>query len=174
MFTFLKNTKGEKKSADPGNKLWILLIVAVAGLLLIFIGNGTKEVKAEESPSPYRTESDEIVIYRQHLEERVKAICESVRGVRGVTVTLSLSGGFESVYATEWKDGNEEYVILGSGASAEPLYLYRSAPEITGIGVVCSGAENEYVRYELISLLSAAFHVNANRIYVTRAKAEGA
>ena len=86
-----------------------------------------------------------------------------------VTVVVTLSGSFESVYATEWPDGNEEYVILGSGSSAAPIYLSRSAPEIAGIGIVCSGGANDNVKRELIALLSATFHISSNRIYITEA-----
>ena len=109
------------------------------------------------------------MIYQDYLEKRIKTLCESVSGVRNVTVVVTLSGSFESVYATEWPDGNEEYVILGSGSSASPIYLSRSAPEIAGIGIVCSGGANDNVRRELISLLSATFHISSNRIYITEA-----
>ena len=61
----------------------------------------------------------------------------------------------------------EEYVILGSGSSASPIYLSRTAPEIAGIGIVCSGGANDNVKRELISLLSATFHISSNRIYIT-------
>lgn len=170
MFTFFKSGTDEKKPTDLKGRLWILLIAAAIGIVLILIGSTSNEKKDEETTTQYQTATDEIVIYQKYLEERIKSLCESVRGVSNVTVTVTLSGGFESVYATEWKDGNEEYVILGSGASATPIYLNRSAPDITGIGIVCNGGENEYVRYELIGLLSAAFHVNSNRIYVAKAR----
>ncbi len=170
MLTFFKGGTGEKGASDLKGKLWIILIAAAVGIALILIGSTPSQKKEEETQLPYRTETDEIVIYQRYLEGEIKSLCESVRGVGTVTVTVTLSGGFESVYATEWKDGNEEYVILGSGASATPIYLSRSAPEITGIGIVCNGGENEYVRYELIGLLSAAFHVNSNRIYVAKAR----
>ena len=170
MLTFFKGTADTKSTADPKGKLWIILIVAAVGITLILIGGMPNTNTEEELQAPYSTESDELVIYQKYLEGQIKSLCESVRGVGNVTVTVTLSGGFESVYATEWKDGNEEYVILGSGASASPIFLSRAAPEIAGIGIVCNGGENEYVKYELIGLLSAAFHVNSNRIYVTKAR----
>ena len=104
------------------------------------------------------------------MEDRIRTLCESVSGVDRVTVAVTLSGSFTSVYATEYRNGNEEYVVLGSGASAKALYLTRSAPDIAGIGIVCHGGGSERVRCELISLLSATLHVNTNRIYVTEAK----
>ena len=166
MFDFLK--KGAIK--EKGRlRLYLLLGCGVLGILLIVFGSSGKKAEQSNVETPYSTAEDELIIYQDYLEERIKTLCESVSGVRNVTVVVTLSGTFESVYATEWPDGNEEYVILGSGSSASPIYLSRSAPEIAGIGIVCSGGANDNVRRELISLLSATFHISSNRIYITEA-----
>ena len=166
MFDFLK--KGS--STEKGKlRLYLLLGCGVLGILLILFGSSTKTAEKAAESSPYSTATDELVIYQDYLETRIKKLCESVSGVKNVTVVVTLSGSFESVYATEWPDGNEEYVILGSGSSASPIYLSRSAPEIAGIGIVCSGGSNDNIRRELIALLSATFHISSNRIYITEA-----
>ena len=166
MFDFLKKGTASEKGRL---RLYLLLGCGLLGILLILFGSGGKKTADATQETPYSTSSDELVIYQDYLEERIKTLCESVSGVRNVTVVVTLSGTFESVYATEWPDGNEEYVILGSGSSASPIYLSRSAPEIAGIGIVCSGGANDNVRRELISLLSATFHISSNRIYITEA-----
>ena len=166
MFDFLK--KGSLKE-NGRLRLYLLLGCGVLGILLILFGSSTKTAEKTSTETPYSTSTDELVIYQDYLEKRIKTLCESVSGVRNVTVVVTLSGSFESVYATEWPDGNEEYVILGSGSSAAPIYLSRSAPEIAGIGIVCSGGANDHIRRELISLLSATFHISSNRIYITEA-----
>ena len=166
MFDFLK--KGN--ALQNGRlRLYLLLGCGVLGILLILFGSSGKKIEKAAEEMPYSTSTDELVIYQDYLEARIKKLCESVSGVKNVTVVVTLSGSFESVYATEWPDGNEEYVILGSGSSASPIYLSRSAPEIAGIGIVCSGGANDNVRRELISLLSATFHISSNRIYITEA-----
>ncbi|MBQ8311212.1 MAG: hypothetical protein IJX80_09410 [Clostridia bacterium] len=151
-------------------KMCLLLIAAIAGIILILIGSSATAVDTPTENVTYTTETDELVIYQRYLEDRVQALCESVNGVSQVTVAVTLSGTFESIYATEFREGNEEYVILGSGSSAKALYLTRAAPDIAGIGIVCHGGGNEIVRCELISLLAATFHVSTNRIYVTEAR----
>lgn len=166
MFDFLKKGSALEKGKL---RLYLLLGCGALGILLILFGSSGKKVQPTTEEKPYSTASDELVIYQDYLEARIKKLCESVSGVRNVTVVVTLSGSFESVYATEWPDGNEEYVILGSGSSASPIYLSRSAPEIAGIGIVCSGGSNDTVRRELISLLSATFHISSNRIYITEA-----
>ncbi len=163
------------KKIDPGDatngksKLWLLLLLSAAGILLILFGGSGEETVKETETQPYSVASDEMLIYQAYLEERVQTLCRSVRGVGNVTVAVTLSDSFSSVYATEICDGNEEYVILGSGSSASALYLNRAAPQIVGIGIVCSGGSDATVRRELISLLSAAFDIGSNRIYITEA-----
>ena len=166
MFDFLK--KGAMKE-NGRLRLYLLLGCGLLGILLIVFGSSGKKAEQSNVEKPYSTAEDELIIYQDYLEERIKTLCESVSGVKNVTGVVTLSGSFESVYATEWPDGNEEYVILGSGSSAAPIYLSRSAPEIAGIGIVCSGGANDNVRRELISLLSATFHISSNRIYITEA-----
>ena len=160
---------GENGQKMLNGKLCLLLLCAVIGIVLILIGSGTSAAAPQDEPPPYTAEDDEVVIYQKYLENRIRTLCESVNGVSRVTVAVTLSGGFESLYATELHDGNEEYGLLGSGANAKALYLGRIAPTVVGIGIVCKGV-SEHTRCELISLVSATLHVASNRIYVTEAR----
>lgn len=168
---FRKNT-GD--APDSTGKLRLILILAggILGVILLLLANG-KLIGKEDEPIDNGTEpsaQQELVEYQAYLEERIRGLCESVDGVSEVVVAVTLSGNFEEIYATESVDGNEEYVIIGSGANASALYLSRKAPEIAGIGIVCHGGGNANIRQELTSLISAAFHIPSNRIYVAEAK----
>lgn len=167
MFGWLKN--GETGDKKKNAKLWLIVLGAAAGVLLLLIGSGITESAEAPTHEAYDLESDEAVIYQTYLEKEIRSLCESVAGVDNVTVAVTLSTGFESVYATEWEEGEEKYVILGSGSSASALYLSRSTPTIAGIGIVCTGGGSARVRNELIPLLSATFSVSSNRIYITEA-----
>ena len=129
----------------------------------------SKKEDSNQSPTEV-TPQEELELYQSYIETRVKTLCESVDGVEHVTVAVTLNGNFEEIYAIEYIDGNEEYVIVGSGSNASALHLSRNAPEIAGIGVVCRGGGDTDIRHELLSLLSAAFRVPSNRIYITEAK----
>ena len=171
MFFFLKNKEGDTQSS--GKLKWLLPAVGAAlGILLLLWGGNSEQAQndTDASTAQISTPQSELEAYQIYLEGRVRTLCQSVEGVDNVTVTVTLNGCFEEIYATEWIDGNEEYVIIGSGSNASALYLSRNAPEIAGIGVVCRGGGNTDVRRELLALLSAAFHVPANRIYITEAK----
>ena len=158
----------DPEKGDGKGKLWLLLVVAVLGVALILFGSaGERSVSSPEtetSPTP----DEELRLYQAYLEERVRSICSSVNGVGNVTAIVTLSGGFESVYAVQGSPDSPEYVIIGSGTSAKPLFLSHTPPSIAGIGIVCDGADNLSVRAELLSLVSAAFHIPSNRIYITQ------
>ncbi len=146
------------------------VIGAVLGLLLLLWGSfgfGEKEEKEVSS-------ADEIEAYSAYLEEQAVRLCESVRGVSNVTVALTLEGSFEQIYAADKSStavGNTlEYVKLGNGSSAQLCAVSVMAPKVSGIGVTCRGGKNESVRAELTTLLSAAFGVGTNKIYITEAE----
>lgn len=166
MFSFWKS---EGDGTRSGGRIWLLLLFGAIGVGLLVFGGMWEDREGAEPLSESVSVEEELRAYQEYLEGRVTALCESVNGVSDVTVIVSLSGGFGSVYATEWTNDGEAYVILGSGANAEALLLSRSAPEIAGIGVVCRGGGNDILRRELISLISAGFDISSNRIYVTEA-----
>ena len=165
--------KPSPDAPDSNGRLRFLLILlgAAVGIFLLLFGDRLFQSTSKEADEPQPlTSQEELEAYQAYLEGRVKALCESVRGVDCVTVTVTLSGNFEDVYATETVDGNEEYVIVGSGSNARALYLTRLAPEIAGIGVVCRGGGGSDIQRELSALLSATFRVPTNRIYIAPAK----
>lgn len=144
----------------------LIILGAALGLLLLLWGSfGGKD------EASVRSDTDEIAAYSLYLEEQAVRLCESVRGVSDVTVTLTLEGGFEQIYAADKtvSGGSQsiEHVKLGSGSAAELCAVSVSAPRVTGIGVTCRGGKDPTVRAELTSLLSAAFGVGANKIYIT-------
>lgn len=169
MFSFLKSPNGGEGAKKT--YLWLLLLGVIAGVSLLFLGNRESTPKSDSQATVYNLSQDEIIIYQNYLEDKIKELCSSVDGVGNVSVIVTLEGGFSSEYATEYKDGNEEYVIVGGGSSQSGLFLTRNLPRITGIGIVCHGGMNPGVQRELTALLSAAMDLPSNRIYVTAAKA---
>lgn len=165
---FCKNAPEEIRRQ---RRLVLVLGCAFLGVVLLLIGGNTAGGDARvESETIYSPQKDEMILYQTYLEERIEGLCRTVKGVGEVTVIVSLSGGFSTVYATEQKEDGDAYVILGSGANAEPLPLSRAAPSIEGIGVVCTGGRDPGVIEALTALLSASFDLSSHRIYITEAK----
>ncbi len=167
MLRFFEQFKKDPSRAKSGK--WILLSVAAIGILLLLLSGNSVSDKDAVPSTETGSDADELLQYQAYLEERVKTLCRSVDGITDVTAIVTLEDGFQAEYATEYKDGNESYVILGNGSSAQALLLSHHAPNIAGIGIVCHGAEEISAQRELINLISAAFHVSSNRIYVTSA-----
>ena len=153
-------------------KLAVALICVVVGaLLLIFGGRIGKDTASNIPDAPPEASTRTVEEYRAELESRMEAICSRVAGVGEVEVVVTLEGGFSYVYATNKKttSGGETltYVTVGSGDRESLVYLSEKAPAILGIGVVCAGGMDPTVRREVTALLSAAFGVGSNKIYVT-------
>lgn len=165
MLDFLK--RGTDKESLLSKKGLLILLAALLGLCLLLFGGKGASADETVTQSPYSPQEDELVLYREHLEERIQALCQSVSGVGSVRVAVTLSGSYKAVYATENKNGNEEYVILGSGSSASALLLSKETPAIVGVGIVCGGGADIGVKSELTALIAAAFDVPTNRIHIS-------
>ena len=166
-----KARQDQEKGKSPPH-LWLLLAVAAVGAGLLLLGGVTQsENTAVQDEGAVTTEAEaELMRYQAYLEERTRALCRSVTDAEEITAIVTLSGGFESVFATEEKENGEDYVVLGSGGSASGLLLSRNAPVIEGIGVVIGTTLDGETHGKLLQLLSASFHIPTNRIYVTSKK----
>lgn len=175
----IKGTVGQMKKSG---KLWIVILGAVIGLGLLVVGSfdlpfGKQEQKQSVSLSD---EQSELTAYKQELCREIAALCASVRGVGKVQVMVTLSGGYEYVYARDLqsKTGGESYtweetyVLVGSGSAQSPLLLVTKQPSVAGVGIVCEGGGDPAVQNELTALVSAAFGIGTNKIHVSAAQNE--
>lgn len=148
----------QKKAQNLSRRSRTVLIcgLALAGILLLWLGRGGgRQEGASSAASNWQGEISA-------LEEKAVALCSQVAGVEDVTVAVSLAQGAEYVYAA----GESSY--LGTGNTSGRLVTERP-PQIGGIGVVCRGADDPETVQKLVSLLSAAFGVGTNRIYIAAA-----
>lgn len=160
-----------KKGSGSNDKklpIWLLLAGGMIGIALILFGaqasNDTPSTKEPEIAEEHK--EDEVVRYQEYLEARIEELCSSM-GLGEVSAIVTVDGSFQEIYATEQTGERESYVIVGSGSSAQPILLSRSAPEIMGIGVVCREPIGSVRQGELLVLLSNAFSTPTSRISVT-------
>ncbi len=180
MSTYYRSDTPEKcvTTMKKSGKLAVALAVVAIGVLLLFLGNNHRAAgkDTDDTPAAPATGADDAAVetYRLTLERRVADICAEVRGAGTVSVVVTLSGGYEYVYATDKKvtSGGESttYITIGQGDDEALVYITERPPAISGIGVVCAGGMDDTVRREIISLVSAAFGVPTNKIYVTGRK----
>ncbi len=164
----------QTEAIKPKKKmLWLPLIGAAAGILLLLFGSmGGKNDSEKTDP---KTDVEEMVLrstedYAEEVETRVAAICGQVKGAGKVRAVVTLSGGYRAVYASDSQSTNGGYknntVLIGSGSSEEGIPICYENPKIAGIGIVCDGGGDPAVRANIVSLVSAAFDVASNKIYV--------
>ncbi len=160
-------------SLKKTGRLTVAVVGIIAGVALLLFGN--RMVGKENDPTPDTTEPGSEVRaveeYRQALERRIADITSEVAGAGNAGVVVTLEGGYEYVYAYDKKItvGGESitYITVGSGADESLVFLSERAPAIVGIGIVCDGGGDPAVRGEITALISAAFGVPSNKIYVT-------
>jgi stage III sporulation protein AG len=163
--TAKKAAKAMKKSG----KLAIALGGIVLGALLLIFGNRGGDGNGDKDSDTIlpNAPAQSVETLRAELEGRVVTLCSRVSGVGSVTATVALDGGYSYEYATDRKGESTYYVTVGSGSDQSLVFITERPPAIIGIGVVCEGGNDPTVRQELVSLLSAAFGVGSNKIYVT-------
>ena len=101
----------------------------------------------------------------------MEALCNRVDGVRSTYAVVSLKGGYRAIYATDSQMGSTSSknatVIIGSGSSEKALLIGYENPEIAGIGIVCAGGDDYTVQKNIISIISSAFDISSNKIFVS-------
>lgn len=158
-----KRTSAAMSGADLKRNL-VLIAGAVLGITLLLAGN----LGGAESNDAVQTSATvtDIDAYIAALERKIAGLCDSVEGVSHVSVAVSLESGYQRVYARD----DESYILVGSGASQGAVYLTDKPPAIGGIGIVCVGGGDAGIRARLIGLLSAAYGIGANKIFIAEAQ----
>ena len=160
----LKNTIILPKRRKP-----IILFVAIGliGVLLLIFGARDKESTKEQEGIQNLDPAE----YARQVEERVEELCNRVDGASSAYAVVTLKGGYRAIYASDWQSGSSSSknstVIVGNGSSEKGLLIGYENPEISGIGIVCSGGDDYNVRKNIISVVSSAFDVSSNKIFVS-------
>ncbi len=156
---------------DKKNTLIIIVLLALGLLLLILPG----EIKNKDSS---QTEEERLSNYIENLEEKIVSLCSKIQGVSNVSVTVYLDSGFETVYAYNEQskatsngiNSEKKYITIGSGNDESMVCIVEKMPNICGVAIVCKGGGNPLIANQLINLISSAYNVPKNKIYVAEGK----
>ncbi len=134
-------------------------------MILLLLPSGGGSSSAVSSPG-----SEE---YRLALEQEVQSLICDMSGVKNCTVVLTLSYGYEYLYATdqrvnEYSGGKEteKTIVLATESGNEtPITLREKQPVVCGAAVVCPGADAA-VCTRIASLLRALFSLSDENISI--------
>lgn len=147
---------------------WLALLALLGIVLMLFSKCGEDKAGEQVASEPSALDP---ALYAEQIEEKVEALCNKIDGVSSAHAVVTLKGGYRAIYATDAQYGSSvnksETVLIGSGSSEKALLIGYENPEIAGIGIVCSGGDDAYVRAEIISMISAAFDLGSNKIFVS-------
>ena len=142
-----------------------ILLALAAGVVLLLLPDGGGSVQTD-ALSPTRE-------YRETLEAEVEDLISRMEGVDTCTVVLTLSYGFEYLYATDQhvnehsggKETDKTIVLAAEDGGEAPILLREKQPVVCGAAVVCPGADTATC-LRISSLLSALFGLEGNAISI--------
>jgi stage III sporulation protein AG len=148
-------------------KIYIFAALIFVGVIIIIIGKNDTTKNGDIKNSIENLDPSQ---YSEMLEERVEELCNRVDGVSGAYAIVTLKGGYQAIYAIDSQSGNtstkNQTVVIGSGSGEKAILEGYSYPEIAGIGIVCHGGDSYEVKNKIVSLISSAFDISANKIFV--------
>ena len=148
-------------------KIYLLAALIFVGVIIIVVGKREPQISEDVKSSIEELDPSQ---YSEMLEARIEELCNRVDGVSGAYAVVTLKGGYQAIYAIDSQSGNtsskNQTVVIGSGSGERAILEGYSYPEIAGIGIVCRGGDSYDVKNKIVSLVSSAFDISANKIFV--------
>ena len=160
------------KTSDK--KVKIFIVIGFLGMFLILLS------ELVPSSSPSKTDVNEYSYdeYVSSLEEKTKDLVESIDGAGKCRVMLTLKDTRESVYAKNSEESkgegsysnSYEYVLYKGQDGETPVLVKEYFPQVNGVAVVCTGADNIAVKENIINCISSVFNIPTSKISVSKLK----
>ena len=146
--------------------LIVFAVMAVLGIILMLFADDD----SKKEDGALSIEDMDPTAYAKEVEERVEELCNRIDGVSSTYAVVTLKGGYKAIYALDMQSGGSnsknQTVIIGSGSAEKGLLIGYENPEIAGIGIVCSGGDDYSIKKNIISVVSSAFDIPSNKIFV--------
>ena len=160
----------------------VIFLAIVVMAIWLFPSGGSKQTSIEQSFSTTTTAE-----YAKSLENRLNSVLSAIDGAGSVQCMITLDGGIERVLAysndeknsstqnttsngttnkTETSTSNKEPILITVNGSSEPLVLYEIMPDIKGIVVVASGANDVRVKLDILKAVQALLNVQSSQIEI--------
>lgn len=137
----------------------ILILLSVAALMYLFSFMPTKD-------------NEEVVINNfkaQELNEsKLEKILSNIEGAGKVRVYITYKNTGKNNLASDVNDAEKTIKIIGKSGKQEVYVTSVDNPEIAGILVTATGADNDIIKTEIKKCVKAATNVAYNKIEVAK------
>lgn len=180
-FSFL-NKFWEKIKKVKHIEIYAVVILAVAIIAILFLP-ASKSTDSTVS----QTSLTSTMQYALSLESRLNAVLRDIDGAGDVNCMITLDGEVERVLAyandqknsstqnttssgtvnkTETENSSQEPIIITVNGASEPLVIKEIMPNIKGVVVVATGANNVKVKLDILKAVQALLKVESSQIEI--------
>lgn len=181
-FSFLNDWFAKLKKVKH-IEIYTVVILAILVLAIWFWPTSNDSGDATSIPNSTTTAAE----YAEYLENKLEKVLSSISGAGEVTCMVTLDGEVQLVPAysddernsstenttssgttnkTETTNSNREPIIINVNGSNEPLILYQIMPDIKGIVIVASGANDVRVKLDILKAVQALLAVESSQIEI--------
>ncbi|NLT95897.1 MAG: stage III sporulation protein AG [Clostridia bacterium] len=191
-----KSQNSLKVNGKQKKYISLLALVAVFGVLAIFVGNfagGNEEQSPLIAGEPKVVNSSgggmgELAAAEQQMAERLEKILSQIAGIGEVAVNLTLESSSEYQYAINQQvdktlvteraqDGStrttdetreDAQIVMKNMAQGknEPVIVKEIRPQVVGVMIVAEGANNPLTREEISKAVQTLLNIPAHRVTV--------
>ena len=145
----------------------LLVIVAVYFVFTSFTNISTSKKNTVENNTT-------VDNYVKDLEEKLENTLSRIKGVGKVTVSISVKGSFENVYATEKKttvtENGEVVVETPIIVGGKTVIIKEKFPEINGIIIVAGGTDNITIKTNIVNTVVNFLGIDSKKVIILNGK----
>jgi len=172
---------------DDRKKVNLIILLAAAAVLMIMLSDNSCTPDSDAAIQNTAAVSSEE--YARQLEIKLEDMVSSIDGAGQARVMVTLQNGTEYVYASEdafvtdssestdpagrqstdeRQDRKSSYIIIDTGNGEEALVRTELMPTVSGVVVICQGADDPLVAERIMAVVTVALDISPKRVCITQ------
>ena len=152
----------EKIKSTKNWELYVALFLAIAVVVTLLLTS----TKVDNSTQ----DTTDFDAYIRNMENKISSVIANMDGCKNVKVAITYSAVEEKVYAYETENVEKGETVTETSTivtvKGEPLVLKTLPPQISGVVVVCDGANDAAVRVKIKQVVVTLLGVSADKVQV--------
>lgn len=146
------------------------LLIAVLIVGIIFLSSGLFTNK-EQTTVSQKTETE---LFVESLETKLEEALGKIEGVKKPKVVVTVDGGIKQIYQADEKSVEENGVATKTKTTVfsggKPILIGSEYPSVTGVLIVCGGADDVRVKMNVLSATRTILNVSLENVSVISSK----